>query len=76
MGKPDPLVAALKATGTQKCGRQLRIIELFGDRPDVLDAIRDARRRGVSCATIARTLSTPEQTVCSNSVDIWYRRHG
>lgn len=74
LGSPDPLVAALAGAKKGKCGRTLRIVELFGDRPDVLQAIRDARDRGASARTIAELLSTPEEPICSGSVTEWLRR--
>lgn len=76
MGAPDPRIAALAATKRGRAGRTLRVNELFADQPDILDAIRDARRGGASFRTIAEVLSTPEQHICAGAVDEWYRQHG
>lgn len=69
----DPLAAALNATPCIKPGVKSRIVTLFGDRPDVLDAIRAARARGLSCQHIADTLSTADAKVSDGAVNKWLK---
>jgi hypothetical protein len=44
----DPLAEALLTDDVPKQLRRFKVVELFGDRPEVLEAIRELRRRGVS----------------------------
>jgi|694.fasta_scaffold07683_5 hypothetical protein len=68
------LVDALDSELAQK-DNVLKIDRLFGDQPDVLDAIRRARARGVSASSIARLLSTDEVPVSESSVRTWLQRN-
>jgi hypothetical protein len=77
-GKQRPrvnsIVAALDSELSQK-DNVLKIDRLFGDQPDVLDAIRRARARGVSASSIARLLSTDDMTLSESSVRTWLQRN-
>lgn len=58
-------------------GQQMRVPLLFGDRPEVLDAIRAARRdRGASWQAIAELLSKHGQRVSSTAVRNWLVSEG
>lgn len=54
--RPDPLAEALNAATRGTAGVKQRITTLFGDRPDVLESITTARKRGVSCAEISKII--------------------
>lgn len=49
-------------------GQIPRVIRLFQDKPEVLDAIIEARTRRCSYAQIAKAISTPEQRVSDSAV--------
>lgn len=76
--KSDPLAVALDmiergATG----GTQGKIVALFGDRPDVLDAIVRARRdRKLSYQQIAKVLSADGEPISAGAVQSWLSRQG
>lgn len=53
-----------------------KIVMLFGDQPDVLEAIREARRRRCSYAQIAKTLSSPDAAVSESAVKSWLQAQG
>lgn len=71
-------VASELLNGTpRRCGAGLRVDELFGDRPDILDAIRVARsERKVSFQFIADILSKEGETVSGTAVQNWLRGQG
>jgi hypothetical protein len=51
----DPIAEALLAEETDpKDSRKFRVVELFGDQPDVLDAIRKLRLSGVSYRQLSK----------------------
>ena len=50
------VVAELLTTERPKPGREFRIVELFGDQPKVLEAIKELRRRNVSYRGIAKQI--------------------
>ena len=55
-------------------GHRLKILEHFGDQPDVLDGIRQARDNGVSPCHIAEYLSDTTGTLFSeNAVANWLK---
>jgi hypothetical protein len=79
MATPDPLTAALDALEMSgDNGKRMKIDVLFGDRPDVLDSIRRARRdRGTTFVQIARTLSAASpMKVNEKAVAGWLRSQG
>jgi hypothetical protein len=75
LGKPDPLAAALAAVEVVREGRKLQVDIIFGDRPEVLEGIKAAHRRGISPDRIATTLSQ-EQRVSAGAVKNWLRVNG
>jgi hypothetical protein len=51
----DPIAEALLTEETDtKTGRTFRVLELFGDQPEVLDAIRQLRLSGVSYRQLSK----------------------
>lgn len=77
MGTTDPLAKALAAASPGTGGTKPRVLVLFGDRPAVLDAIREARvTRHVSYGAIARILSADGQPIGEGSVKTWLRSEG
>ena len=76
MPKPDPLAAELDELSTGETTSQGKVERWFGDRPDVLDAIRRARARGVPYAAIAKKLSTPDRYLSDKAVKSWLDRQG
>ena len=76
MGNTDPLLAALAAAPTLRGGHRLRVLVLFGDRPDVLAAIREHHARGVSPQQIAEILTAnlPDgQSISDSAVERWLK---
>lgn len=76
----DPLAAALAALPISHGGNVPLLDRYFKDRPDVLDAIRAAYERGVSCKVIAR-LVAPEQPagtppIAGDTIGAWCRNQG
>ena len=72
----DPLLAALAAAPTTRGGQPLRVVKLFGDRPEVLAAIQEHHARGVSTQQLAEilTASLPEGVSISDSaVERWIK---
>lgn len=78
MSKIDPIAAALDAAKPiGNASNRPRMLVLFGDRPDVLDAVRRARRdRHLSTAQIARLISTPGATIGESAVKTWLALEG
>jgi hypothetical protein len=79
MATPDPLTAALDALDlSDDNGKRMKVDVLFGDRPDVLDSIRRARRdRGTTFVQIARTLSAAApMRVSEKAVASWLHSQG
>lgn len=77
--KADPLAEALdKATATPNAGQGGRVMQLYSDRPDVLESIRRARRdRKLSHAHIAKVLSSNgDGTVSRAAVQNWLSKEG
>jgi hypothetical protein len=71
------LIAALADLGPGAPVRGMLIDNLYRDQPDVLDAIREARKRGVPYAKIAETLSqTGGHTVSASALRNWLRPQG
>jgi hypothetical protein len=79
MATPDPLTAALDALEMSgDNGKRMKIDVLFGDRPDVLDSIRRARRdRRVTFVEIAKKLSAAAPIeVGATAVASWLHSQG
>jgi hypothetical protein len=77
--KPHPLAAGLdEVVPSGAGGAGLRIVNLFGDQPEVLDAIRRARRdRKLSFAAIAKFLTVNgDHPVSSAAVQTWLAKEG
>lgn len=76
--KSDPLAVALDLVERgRNGGTEGRVVALFGDRPDVLDAIRRARLdRKLSYAQIAKVLSADGEPISEGAVKSWLSRQG
>lgn len=63
MSEADPLAEAI-ASASGSGGKALKVDVVFGDRPEVLDAVRAARRRKppVSYRTLGRMLTAGSKT--------------
>lgn len=74
----DPLAALLNNTDTSGlAGSKSRVMFLYGDRPEVLDAIRRARlERKLSFSQIARVLSSEGNKISDGAVQTWLRSQG
>ena len=76
MPKSDPLVDALdNLTPTGKT-QQLKVLVLFGEQPDVLDAIRRAHARRLSAGQIADALTRQlpaGESISESSVRTWLK---
>jgi hypothetical protein len=51
-------------------------VHLFGDQPEVLEGIIEARRRRCGFGQIAKALSTPEERVSESAVKTFLRSRG
>jgi hypothetical protein len=79
MTKPkNPLAAGLDDLAAPRGGVGMRVITLFGDQPEVLDAIRRARRdRRLSYSAIANYLSANSgHRITANPVQKWLNSEG
>jgi hypothetical protein len=77
--KPDPLAAGLDGLASSGTGGSgPRVLVLFGDRPEVLESIRRARRdRKLSYAAIAKFLTVNgEQHISAGAVQKWLDKEG
>jgi hypothetical protein len=63
-----PIVDALRNISPTTGGTTMRVLMLFADQPEVLDAIIEARQRRCSYQQIAKAISTPEATVSDGAV--------
>jgi hypothetical protein len=74
----DPLAAALESIGGRRAGGlPLKVDVLYGDRPEVLDAIRSARRdKHLSFEQIAEALSSGGASITDGAVSKWLKREG
>lgn len=62
------VAAELRALDSLPCGQQLKVLRLYGDQPAVLEAVLDARRRGVSWHQLAAVLSRDGTKVSATAV--------
>ena len=75
LGTADPLVAALDAINEpSRGGKPLKVVELFGDRPDVLDAIVRMRARGLSFRQIADAITANGHPITEGAINKWLSR--
>jgi hypothetical protein len=74
----NPLAAGLTALTPTRGGVKLRVLELWGDEPEVLEAIRVARRdNGLSYNAIARYLTSKSgHHITANPVQKWLNEEG
>jgi len=70
------LIASLESLEPRGNRNVHRIVVLFGDQPEVLDAIRQARARKCSFGQIAKALSTPSTIVSAHAVQNWLAAQG
>jgi non-ribosomal peptide synthetase component E (peptide arylation enzyme) len=76
MAKSDDLADALLNYVPEHRQHMTKIDQLFGDRPEVLEAIAVAYRdKKLSARSIADILST-EQPIGKNSVENWLKKQG
>ena len=82
MPKNDPLADALASLGPSGSSSKPKVDVLFGDRPAVADAIRDARKRHVSFAAIAKLLTADlarngiDDSIGESAVKTWCNKNG
>ena len=76
--KKDPVADALDNATTIPSGRHGRVIQLFGDRPEVLASIKKARvERKLSFRQISKTLtSATGETVSRSAVENYLLKEG
>lgn len=75
----DPLAVLLGNATMQNGGTKLKVDVLFGDRPDVLTAIKKARvERKLGFQTIARLISAaePKNSISDTAVENWLKAQG
>jgi hypothetical protein len=66
------IVDALLTAESGKDGREFRVLELFGDQPEILDAVRTLRARGVSYRSISKKITeVTGHYVSANGVQNW-----
>lgn len=73
----DPLAEALLSAEKGRRYR-MKLEVLFGDRPEVLEALREMKRRGHSYRSMARALSAhlENDSVSPNAVMNWFEKDG
>lgn len=82
MPKTDPLAAALANLDRVGSTSRPKVDVLWGDRPAVLDAIREARRRHVSYGAIAKILTADlaangiDDSIGESAVKTWCNKNG
>lgn len=75
--KVDPLVAGLDALDSNGSKSMPKMEVLYGDRPDVLDAVIRARRdRHLSWNAIAAYLTRNGPRISAGAVQTWCERQG
>jgi len=68
----DQTVTRLLAAESGQGGRRFRMLELFGDQPDVLDAVRTLRKRNVSWRAISKKIhEVTGHYVAPNAIMNW-----
>jgi hypothetical protein len=72
----NALVTALESLKPASSANRPKVVVLFGDQPEVLEAIREARRRKCSFVQIAKTLSTPDNPISETAVKSWLAMQG
>lgn len=71
------LVQELTVAEPRRSGREAKIVTLFRDRPEVLDAVKRARaERQLSFRRIAEVLSQDGEYVSEGAVQNWLRTEG
>jgi hypothetical protein len=70
------VINALNTLNPGNGGIGSKVDHLFGDKPDILDAIIDARKRRCSFKQIAMALSTDEHTLSAGAVQNWLTAKG
>lgn len=53
-----------------------KVVVMFGDQPDVLEAIRQARLRKCSYSQIAKALSSPDASISEAAIRSWLASQG
>jgi len=76
MATNKTVINALNTLTPRSGGNVTRVDQLFGDQPDVLDAIIDARKRRCSFRQISMTLSTPTETISPGAIQSWLAARG
>lgn len=75
--QPDPILTALASLPPASSGGQpMKVVRVYGDRPDILEAIRQARLSGRACDKIARAISTDQHLISEAAVRKWLRSQG
>jgi hypothetical protein len=73
----DIVTELMNADAAPRPGVKLRIDVLYGDQPDVQDAIRIARlEKRLSYRRIADVLSRGDEQISPNAVQNWLRAQG
>ena len=68
----NPIADQLLTAESGQGGRRFRMLELFGDQPDVLDAVRTLRKRGVSWRSISKKIhEVTGHYVAPNAIMNW-----
>jgi hypothetical protein len=71
------LVEELIQAQPRRSGRESKIVTLFRDRPEVLDAVKQARvERQLSFRRIAEVLSQDGEYISEGAVQNWLRTEG
>jgi len=72
----NALVTALESLHPTSNGNMPKVIALFGNQPEVLEAIKAARLRKCSYVQIAKTLTTPENPISETAIKSWLTSQG
>ena len=70
------MASALEALRPNVSRSTFKILVMFGDQPDVLDAIKAARARRCSYSQIAKTLTTVDAPISETAIKSWLDAEG
>jgi CTP:molybdopterin cytidylyltransferase MocA len=72
----NAMATALEALTPNVSRSTYKILVMFGDQPEVLEAIRQARARRCSYSQIAKTLTTPNAPISETAIKSWLDAEG
>jgi hypothetical protein len=72
----NAMASALEALTPNISRATFKVLVMFGDQPEVLEAIKAARARRCSYNQIAKTLTTPNAPISETAIKSWLDAEG